>query len=205
VTHDVLTSHGAKKVVARAADDVVAWDQLGCLSPHAFYVEPGGAVSAEQFAGMLAGELERRETLEPRGKLEPHESATIAARRDFYLVRASASPETRLWQSDGSTAWTVVFEADPRFQVSCLHRFIYVKAADNLDLALSNAESVRGQVSTVGLAAHDDRARLLAAQLARWGVPRICPLGQMQRPPLTWRHDGRPALGDLVTWTDWEQ
>jgi hypothetical protein len=26
----------------------------------------------------------------------------------------------------------------------------------------------------------------------------------MQNPPLTWRHDGRPALGDLVTWTDME-
>ena len=44
----------------------------------------------------------------------------------------------------------------------------------------------------------------LATQLARWGATRICPLGQMQNPPLTWRHDGRPALGDLVTWTDWE-
>ena len=45
----------------------------------------------------------------------------------------------------------------------------------------------------------------LALQLARWGVTRVCPLGQMQNPPLTWRHDGRPALGDLVTWTDWEK
>jgi len=26
----------------------------------------------------------------------------------------------------------------------------------------------------------------------------------MQNPPLTWRHDGRPALGDLVMWTDVE-
>ena len=24
----------------------------------------------------------------------------------------------------------------------------------------------------------------------------------MQNPPLAWRHDGRPALGDLMTWTD---
>jgi hypothetical protein len=26
----------------------------------------------------------------------------------------------------------------------------------------------------------------------------------MQNPPMGWRHDGRPTLGDLVTWTDWE-
>ena len=56
----------------------------------------------------------------------------------------------------------------------------------------------------MGLAAGGDRAQLLALQLAQWGVTRICRIGQMQDPPLTWRHDGRPALGDLVTWTDWE-
>ena len=38
----------------------------------------------------------------------------------------------------------------------------------------------------------------------RWGVARVCRLGLMQEPPLAWRHDGRPALGDLVRWTDWE-
>ena len=45
----------------------------------------------------------------------------------------------------------------------------------------------------------------LALQLAHWGVTRVCPVGRMQDPPLTWRHDGRPALGDLITWTDWER
>jgi hypothetical protein len=45
----------------------------------------------------------------------------------------------------------------------------------------------------------------LATQLARWGATRVCPLGRMQNPPLTWRHDGRPALGDLVLWTDFEE
>jgi hypothetical protein len=68
---------------------------------------------------------------------------------------------------------------------------------------LQNAEVVRGKVSAVGIAA-PEQAEELARQLARWGVTRVCPLGQMQNPPLTWRHDGRPALGDLVTWTDWE-
>jgi hypothetical protein len=63
---------------------------------------------------------------------------------------------------------------------------------------------VRGQVSTVGLAGPEHKQEELAVQLARWGVTRVCPLGWMQNPPLTWRHDGRPALGDLVTWMDME-
>lgn len=205
VTHEVLSGFGVKKIVARAAEDVIAWNQLGCLSPHLIYAETGGAVSPEMFAEKLAEELARCERDEPRGDVSVEVSATIAARRDFYRVRAAAAPETQIWVSEGSTAWTVIYEADPRFQASCLNRFIYVKAVANLDDALRQADVVRGQVSTVGIAAQDDRAQDLATRWGRWGATRICPLGQMQNPPLTWRHDGRPALGDLVEWIGWEQ
>jgi hypothetical protein len=99
----------------------------------------------------------------------------------------------------------VVYETDPRFQLSCLNRFVYVKSARDLTDALQGADSVRGEVSTVGLAAPEDAAAELAGHLAAWGAARVCPVGQMQNPPLTWRHDGRPAVGDWVTWTDWER
>jgi hypothetical protein len=170
-----------------------------------FYIEPGGAVSPELFAEMLATELAKREIHQPRGEITPAESAAIASRRAVYDVRAAASDDTRQWQSKESTAWTVIYEGDPRFQMSCLNRFVYIKPAANLTEALRAAELVRGKVSTVGLAATGAKADQLAIDLARWGVTRICPIGQMQNPPLTWRHDGRPGLGDLVTWTDWEQ
>jgi len=204
VTGGMLNGLSARKVAGQAAADVTAWNQQGCLSPHVIYVEHGGAAPPDQFAELLAEELERREETEPRGELPVEAAAAIASRRAFYEVRAAHSPDTRHWCSRNSTAWTVVYEADPRFQVSCLNRFIYVKCVKDLGEALQNAESVRGQVSTVGLAAPEDKARALATELARWGVARVCRLGQMQEPPLPWRHDGRPALEDLVTWTDWE-
>ncbi len=204
VAGEALSGFGAKKIVASAADDVVAWNQLGCLSPHVIYVEHGGGLPAEQFAEMLAEELAKREEAEPRGELPGEHAAAIASRRAVYEVRAAHSPDTRMWRSENSTAWTVVFEADARFQLSCLNRFIYVKAVTDLTQALQSADDVRGKVSTVGLAAPEDKARESATRLARWGVTRVCPLGQMQNPPLAWRHDGRPALGDLVTWTDLE-
>ncbi len=204
IAREMLTRHGAKPLAARAAEDVAAWNQLGCLSPHVFYVEQGGAVPPEQFAELLAEALDQREATEPRGELPAAEAAAIAAKRNFYQVRAAYSPETRLWCSRDSSAWTVVYEADATFQVSCLNRFIYVKGVRDLAEALQQAAAVRGNVSTVGLAAPHGRAQELATQLARWGATRICPVGQMQNPPLTWRHDGRPCLGDLVTWTNWE-
>ena len=204
VAGKMLSASRAPRIAANLIDDVVAWNQLGCLSPHVIYVQPGGEVAPDKFAGMLADELERREQLEPRGELPAAHAATISSRRGIYEVRAAHSPETLMWRSKESTAWTVVFEADPRFQMSCLNRFVYVKPAKDLTEMLQQAEVVRGKVSTVCLAAPDDQLEELVLQLAQWGVTRVCPPGQMQNPPLTWRHDGRPALGDLVTWTDWE-
>jgi len=205
VSRDVAGAFQIKRAAVAAARDVAAWDQQGCLSPHLIYVEEGGAVKAEAFAEMLAAELARLEASEPRGPISVEEAAAIATRRGVYEVRAAHLPGTRHWASENSTAWTVVYEADPRFQVSCLNRFVYVKPVASLAGALHAAEMVRGQVSTVGLAAAPEAGEKLARELARWGVTRVCPLGQMQNPPLTWRHDGRPTLGDLVTWTDWER
>ena len=111
-----------------AALDVAAWNQLGCLSPHVIYVEEGGEVGAEGFADLLAGQLEALEKTHPRGPLAAQEAAGIAARRSFYEVRAAHSPETKMWASAESTAWTVVLETEARFQISCLNRFVYVKA-----------------------------------------------------------------------------
>jgi hypothetical protein len=206
IAQEALSGFNPKKIAARAATDVVAWNQLGCLSPHVIYVEYGGGLTPEQFAELLAQELAQREQSEPRGELPPESAATIASKRAFYEIRAAHAPEeTRHWCSENSTAWTVIYEADPRFQLSCLNRFIYVKGVSNLTQALQSADSIRGKVSTVGLAATEDKAPALVTQLARWGVTRVCPLGEMQNPPLLWRHDGRPSLADLVTWTDWEQ
>jgi Acyl-CoA reductase (LuxC) len=205
VAGEILHGARGKKIVAASADDVVAWNQLGCLSPHVIYVQLGGEISPEHFAQLLAEELEKREASEPRGELAAEHAAAIASRRGIYEVRAAHSPgTTQHWCSKDSTAWTVIYEADARFQMSCLNRFIYVKGVADLKTALENADCVRGKVSTVGIAAPEEKTNGIATQLARWGATRICPLGQMQNPPLTWRHDGRPALGDLITWTDLE-
>jgi hypothetical protein len=205
VAHQALKRR-ADSVVKAAAADVVAWDQCGCLSPHVIYVEEGGTVNGEMFADLLAKELEALEQSHPRGPLSAEDAAGIARRRAFYEIRAAHSPETKMWASKESTAWTVILENDPKFQTSCLNRFIYVKTVTAVEQALQGADAMRKKVSTVGLAAGDaEVAAELARKFARWGALRICPLGKMQLPPLGWRHDGRPALGDLVSFRDWEK
>jgi hypothetical protein len=204
ITREALEKH-TSKTARDAARAIAAWDQRGCLSPHDIYVENSSEVSADSFASLLADELAALEKTHPRGKLGPREAAGIASRRAFYEVRAAHSLETKMWTSPESTAWTVILESDPRFQASCQNRFIYLKAVSDLEMALQGAEPIREHVSTVGVACGSHEAPELTMTLARWGALRVCPLGEMQNPPLAWRHDGRPALSDLLTWCDWEK
>ncbi len=204
VTREVLREEEIEKVISRAADDVIAWDQNGCLSPHVIYVEERGAVESDEFAKRLAVELAKRETTEPRGKISVDEAAVIASRRAIYETIAAHRADAKIWSSQGSTAWTLVFEHDVKFRFSPLNRFIFVKPVPDLNAVRQGVDEILGKVSTVGIAAPPAKMKDLATHFARWGATRICPLGQMQNPPLTWRHDGRPALGDLITWTDFE-
>jgi hypothetical protein len=205
IAREVLREEEIAKIISSAADDVIAWDQNGCLSPHVFYVEERGMIESDKFAELLAVELVKREITEPRGKISTEESAAIASRRAICETLAVHRADVKIWASQNSTAWTVVFEHDTRFQFSPLNRFIYIKPVPDLAVVLQGIDAVHGKVSTVGLAATSEKMKELALRFACWGATRICPLGQMQNPPLTSRHDGRPPLGDLMTWTDWEQ
>lgn len=204
IAREVLREETVAEVVAKAADDVVAWDQNGCLSPHVFYVEEQGAVESDKFAALLAAELMKREAAEPRGKISVEEAAAIASRRSMYETLAAHRGDIKLWASPDSTAWTVVFEHQVRFHFSPLNRFIFVKPVPGAAEVLQGLDEILGSISTIGMAAPPEKSQELARLFARHGATRICPLGQMQNPPLTWRHDGRPALGDLITWTDFE-
>ena len=82
--------------------------------------------------------------------------------------------------------------------------FIYVKKVESLKQVIDGMENMHGKVSTMALAAMPIEAEAIIEVLGQWGVSRVCSLGTMQTPPLGWRHDGRPALADLVRWIDWE-
>ena len=70
VAHEVLSGLHARKVVERAATDVVAWNQLGCLSPHVIYVQEGVCVFRRNNLPRRWRKFWRDANLsEPRGEL----------------------------------------------------------------------------------------------------------------------------------------
>ena len=181
---------------ARAcAVDVLTYDQLGCLSPQAIYVPP--RCDIEAVGGKLSAALEsewQKITRQPRRPLGT--AARIAEARDMAYALGH-----RTWLPPGKhLGWTLVHDPAPIFQPSPLHGVIYLREASALPFALA---SVAGRISTVGVAGQLD-SRLENVFLSL-GVSRFCAAGRMQFPPLTWHHDGRPPLADLVTWAEFEK
>ena len=174
-----------------AARDASVFDQQGCLSPHVFYV----AGDAREYAARLADGMRAFQALEPRGRVPLAAAHAIRTLREALAFRAAQGEPVALWQSDASTAWTVAFDATPRFPRSPLNRFVFVKPLPT-DLAAELRE-VRPHLSCAGLW---PATRAHARALAPLGVSRLCPLGRMQSPPWTWLQDGAQTLAPLVRW-----
>ncbi len=202
ICRESMTPERLSALAESAAIDASVYDQQGCLSPQAFCVEQGGALPARRFAEALAREMAIYQSRVPRGMLTTAEAASFATVRSEYEFRAASDNRVAVWASQDRNDWMVIYEDDPIFKPSCLNRVVYVKPIENLPAMVQLAQPFAGKISTVGVSHLNERVDSLASELARLGVHRICPIGQMQRPPLTWHHDGRPNLADLVTWVD---
>jgi hypothetical protein len=200
-----LAENAAREAARGAALDASTFDQQGCVSPHLFYAEEGGAVSPEAWAALLAEEMAAVEGELPRGTLAPGESSAIRQLRAEAEFAEAGGAGLRLHASGEGTAWTVIYDPKPEFTASCLNRVIRVKPVARLDDVPALVERYAPVLQTVGIAAGAEETRALAVSLARIGASRFTPLGKMACPPPWWHHDGRPPLRDLVRWADLEE
>ena len=69
IAKEALTKENLPQLAEAAAFDASVYDQQGCLSPHAFYVEEGGQISPREFAAALAEAMAAYQTRVPRGQL----------------------------------------------------------------------------------------------------------------------------------------
>ncbi len=184
---------------AAAARDASVFDQQGCLSPHVIYVRESDTFTALAYAERVAAEMAAFEKHTPRGPLTLSEANSIRTLREETTFRAANGEPLALFAS-ADTAWTVIADPTPGFPSSPLNRVLFIKPLP-ADLAATLAP-VRAHLSTCGIWPSTKEHAEFAAHL---GVTRICPLGAMQQPPLTWHHDGAPVLAPLVRWIDWEK
>lgn len=231
-----LTYAALRGIATRAALDISLYDQQGCLSPHAFYVERRGEVTPAKFAEVLATALEARAHELPRGIVAAEDAASVQLFRAQARFESAGAPATSsgsramppglvgiswggsppsrdtapsrstplVLESPGATTWTVVLEDRARFEPGPAHRTIRVHAVDGPEEFARAVQSSIRYVEAIGLEARGPERVRLAAVFTALGIPRVAPVGQLQRPSPLGTHGGVRRLGPFVTWSSVE-
>ncbi|MCA9601432.1 MAG: acyl-CoA reductase [Polyangiales bacterium] len=190
VGRDALRSEDAARTIARAiADDVAAYDQRGCLSPHAVWVEPGGAVDGRGLAELVArAGLEPLARSRPRGALRTEEGAAQMQWRGVATARGE------LFEGDG---YAVSFEAEGALRLSPGFRNVAVHTAANVNMFGECVAQLGAHLKCVGFAGAtaDELLAALPANVA----PALAATGRMQRPELGPVADGQSRWLGFVT------
>ncbi|AKU98576.1 hypothetical protein AKJ09_05240 [Labilithrix luteola] len=154
------------------ADDVVAFDQRGCLSPRVVMVE-GDDARAEAFGEALHEALSRYDTLVPRGTIPADERPAAARYVDTMTYAGSAIV--------GAGHVVGVAPAGSAFVLPPSWRHVHVVPSSNAREAAAWLSPVARGVVTLG--SNDlSAARALAGVVTTWA--RLAEIGRMQRPPL---------------------
>lgn len=173
-----------------AVREILAYQQLGCLSPQSYLCE--NETVADQFITGLAHSFERQEF--DSGDIPFAAQALVFDARQ----RAIAAGDQVITPCP-KAPWTIVKRAEQKIQTGPGFGFIEVLVAGQAALA-EILQPWHGKISSVSL-----NSRVITREhWERWesrGIHRFCRMGNLQRPPIAWPHDGRPRLADLVDWT----
>lgn len=159
------------RTALRTAEDVAAYDQRGCLSPHAVLVEEAGDGLA--FAKRLAEALDRVAERLPPGPASLEEEAQCAQWRGVAAVLGTLFRKR---------SFAVSFEGDAALRLSPGRRHVQVLTAPEGAVRWAQLKRLGPHLkcfaSTLGPAARGAIADRLPPGT------RICRVGHVQRPPL---------------------
>jgi hypothetical protein len=188
-----LASEETTRAAAAAfALDVAAYDQRGCMSPHAIWVERGAPIDALGLTRALASELERCGKEIPRGALPTEVGAAQLQWRGVAAARGE------LLEGDG---WAVSYEAGAALRVSPGWRNVMVLDAPGPEAFARSLSPLGVHLKALGVAGSAEERRAIALSLPPSLAPRVCAAGEMQRPSLDDLADGRVPWHGLVRFT----
>jgi hypothetical protein len=101
--------------------------------------------------------------------------------------------------------WTLIYQrAWKGLALSGGQRTVWVRPFRGLERIYKEIAPYREYLQCVALEGSEARRREAAERFTALGLNRITRAGRMQKPPVTWMHDGRPNFSDWLRWTDLE-
>lgn len=181
-----LLQEEATHWAACAARETLAYDQRGCLSPQTYLC--ASEEVAEVFAKSLVAEFEKN---------APSLTRSWEENAEIYLARQEAAASGhRIFASEEGNLWTVILQKDGEIVSGgggCVIRVAWTK-----DFAKA-LQPWRGWISAISIA-HDGDLSAWSRLAGLVNASRICHMGELQNPPISWRQDGMLRLGSLVNW-----
>ncbi|MCG8460542.1 MAG: hypothetical protein MI919_30035 [Holophagales bacterium] len=174
------------------ARDVALFDQRGCLSVQAAYVE-GGEQEARELAGALCVRLAELERDLPPGPATVEELSGVRQMLDAAVMRGE---ETFSAVPGRLAAGGVVLAPEPTLEPSPGCRWVRLYPLRSLDLLAERLAEWEGRlqgvaISRQSLAEHPH----LGPALRQLGVSHLAPAGELQRPDVaTWENGGIAPL-----------
>lgn len=181
----------------RLAEDILRHDQRGCLSVQAVYVE-GTEEAIFGFGDHLGEAMAAWRKRNGRLGFSRSDSGAVANARELARFRAANGDGLKLWESERSTEWTVLYDRDPLLLAGPLNGFVRLHPMP----ACLDRETLGSEAEFVSTVVLHPLSPGQAAWLDTLSPPRICEAGKAQEPTIFWHHDGMPALAGLVRWRD---
>jgi hypothetical protein len=171
--------------IARAiVEDVVPFDQRGCLSPRVVLVQ-GSPDVARRLWHAVAIEMRNGETQIPVGDFSPEERVAIVRGRDTLCVASEVI--------DAGTGWVSLGTQSLPWILPPVGRILHIRSTND---SIEDARPHAAYLTTIGV--NSMEASTTHQLRAAFPNARIAKLGQMQRPRLDGPVDLRNLKGEIV-------
>lgn len=179
-----------------AARDAVLYESEGCLSLHMLFVEDGGALPPAAVAERLAAAMERAAIEFPGGRRDAQTTAAVSSARNMAAFRAATARGAVY--SDAAASFVLVLDPPEDEPPAFLPRTLGVRAVAQPAQALQYLQ--RHAIPLEGFALSSDRADVVEMAMQA-GAVRLARFGELQQPPLSGEHGGRPRATGFIRWT----
>lgn len=187
----LATAELAASTAERVALDICAYDQHGCLSPHFVCVQPGGAVSPQSFAKLLAEQaMPTLAQLLPPAEPNPSDMNAQAARLQWQGIAAVRG------ELFAHPTHAVSFEPSP-MRPSPGGRLVSVYACNDHEQLRELLLPFCQHLKCVGVAGNKSERAAVSDMLSNFCKAAVCMSGEMQTPAFDAWADGAPPLSGL--------
>jgi len=198
----LVTGDISDQVIEGLAYDLCRWDQQACSSPHIVYVIDSNNNSVFNLMTKLSRKLENISKKLPLGELTFDEKVEIRKVRELATFAELKGSGKLICPSNFD--FSLIFEEDPVFKISCLNRTLFFKRVKSLPQLMREITPISSYLQTIGLFISPMLRKICEPQLLAAGAKRLTEWGGMSAGRDGAPHEGSFMLSRLIDWVDRE-